>query len=138
MLITEVVSFTWQLLSFPHIIHHSRWRIYEIVLIFTMTSNLPECPQILCSFWQFSFFLSFFFFLSFYLSRAAPAAYGGSQSRGLITAIATALCQSHSTSRSEPHLQPTAQLTARQILNPLSEAGIEPLTSWFLVRFVSH
>ena len=43
---------------------------------------------------------------------AAPAAYGGSQARGRIGAAATGLRQSHSNSGSEPHLQPTPQLTA--------------------------
>ena len=32
---------------------------------------------------------------------AAPAAYGGSQARGLIGAIAVSLCQSHSNTRFE-------------------------------------
>ena len=36
--------------------------------------------------------------------RAAPAAYGGSQARGRIRAIAASLCQSHSNAGSEPHL----------------------------------
>ena len=48
-------------------------------------------------------------------------AYGGSQARGLIGAVAS-LCQGHSNSGSEPCLQPTPQLTATLILNPLSEA----------------
>ena len=65
-----------------------------------------------------SFFPSFFFFLSFSLSlsllRAAPTAYGGSQARGRIEAIAAGLHHSHSNARSEPRL--------RQILNPQSEA----------------
>jgi len=39
-------------------------------------------------------------------------AYGGSQARGLTGAAAAGLCQSHSNARSEPHLQPTPQLTA--------------------------
>ena len=43
---------------------------------------------------------------------AAPAAYGGSQARGLIGAVATGLRQSHSNAGSEPSLQPTPQLTA--------------------------
>ena len=54
----------------------------------------------------------FVFFLSFCLERAAPAAYGGSQARGLIGAVATGLRQSHSNEGSEPRLQPTPQLTA--------------------------
>ena len=51
--------------------------------------------------------LFFFFFL---LSWAAPMAYGGSQNRGRIGAVATSLRQSHSNAGSEPHLQPTPQL----------------------------
>ena len=55
----------------------------------------------------------FFFFLSFCLfSRAAPAAYGGSQARGQIRAVATGLDHSHSNSGSEPCLHPTPQFTA--------------------------
>ena len=53
---------------------------------------------------------NFFFFLVF--SRAIPVAYGGSQARGLIRAVVTSLCQSHSNAGSETHLQPTPQLTA--------------------------
>ena len=45
------------------------------------------------------------------LIRAAPAAYGGSQARGQIEAVAASLCQSHSNAGSEPHLRPTPQLT---------------------------
>ena len=44
--------------------------------------------------------------------RATLAAYGGSQSSGLIGAVAAGLRQSHSNARSELHLQPTPQLTA--------------------------
>ena len=64
----------------------------------------------------------FFFFclLSFFVvvvvvvaaSEAAPAAYGDSQARGLIGAVATGLRHSHSNAGSELHLQPTPQLTA--------------------------
>ena len=54
-------------------------------------------------------FLSLFvlFFLSFVLFRATPAAYGGSQARGLIRTTAASLCQSHSNTRSEARLRPT-------------------------------
>ena len=60
------------------------------------------------------FFLSFVFFVVVVvaISWAAPAAYGGSQARGLIGAVATGLRQSHSNTGSEPRLQPTPQLTA--------------------------
>ena len=53
--------------------------------------------------------LSFFFFLLF---RATPAAYGGSQARAQIGAVAAGLHHSHSNTRSEPSLPPTPQLTA--------------------------
>ena len=55
---------------------------------------------------------SFFPFCLFAISWAAPTAYGGSQARGQIRAIATVLRQSQSNAGSEPHLQPTPQLTA--------------------------
>ena len=46
------------------------------------------------------------------LFRAAPAAYGGSQARDLIQAIAAGLHHSHSNARSELLLRPTTQLRA--------------------------
>ena len=46
----------------------------------------------------------FFFFCLFAIARAAPMAYGGSQARGQIGAVATSLHQSHSNTRSEPCL----------------------------------
>ena len=55
--------------------------------------------------------VSFFFFV---FSRATPMAYGASQARGLIGAIATGLCHRHSNTGSEPSLQPTPQLAATQ------------------------
>ena len=54
----------------------------------------------------------FVYFCLFAISWAAPAAYGGSQARGRIGAVATGLHQSHSNAGSEPRLQPTPQLTA--------------------------
>ena len=63
-----------------------------------------------------NFFFLFFCLLSFVvvvaISWAAPTAYGGSQARGRIGAVATGLRQSHSSAGSEPRLQPTPQLTA--------------------------
>ena len=58
-------------------------------------------------FYLFIYFVVFLLFL-----WAASAAYGGSQARGLIGAVATSLRQSHSNAGSEPRLQPTPQLTA--------------------------
>ena len=45
-----------------------------------------------------------YLFLSFVFLRAASEAYGGSQARGRIRAVATGLRQSHSNVASEPHL----------------------------------
>ena len=71
-------------------------------------------------------FIYLFIFLSFVvvvivvvvvvvaISWAAPAAYGGSQARGPIGAVAAGLRQSHSNAGSEPRLQPTPQLMATQ------------------------
>ena len=59
-----------------------------------------------------SIFFFFFFFWYFVFSRATPAAYVGSQARGLIGAVAAGLCQSHSNSGYELCLRPTPQLTA--------------------------
>ena len=57
--------------------------------------------------------LSFYFFIIYLFIyfvfcpfTATPAAYGGSQARGLIGAIAAGLHHSHSNTRSELHLQP--------------------------------
>ena len=78
-------------------------------------------------------------FVCFALSRATSTACGGSQARGPIEAVATGQRQSHSNVGSEPCLQTTPQLTAT--LDPLTHwarPGIQPATSWFLVRFVNH
>ena len=62
---------------------------------------------------NFKFYLiSFFLFLSFCLFSAVLEAYGGSQARGQIGAVASSLCQSHSNEGSEPSLQSAPQLTA--------------------------
>ena len=63
-------------------------------------------------FLKFFYFFGLFVFVVVAISWAAPAAYGGSQARGLIGAVATGLRQSHSNSGSEPRLQPTPQLRA--------------------------
>ena len=49
---------------------------------------------------------------SFFLFRATLVAYGSSQARGQIGAVAAGLRQSHSNAGSEPHLQPPPQLMA--------------------------
>jgi len=56
----------------------------------------------------------YFFFIFIYLficlfafARAAPSAYGGSDTKGRIRAVAAVLRQSHSYAGSKPNLQPT-------------------------------
>ena len=66
-------------------------------------------------------FFSFFFFL-FGSFSAAPAAYGGSLTRGRIRAVAARLHPSHSHAGSLTHW---------------ARPGIEGTSSWILVRFIS-
>ena len=75
----------------------------------------------------------------FCLFKATPIAYGGSHARGPIGAAVANLHHSHSNPRSELHLQPTPQLTARR--DPLTHRarpGIEPTSSWILVGFLTR
>ena len=86
-----------------------------------LSSDLKTGNQI--SNWaMFAALYYYFFFFVFCLFRAAPAAYGGSQARGRIRAVAASLLQNYSNVRSEPHLWPTPQPQQHQILNPLSKA----------------
>ena len=63
----------------------------------------------------------------FAISWAAPAAYGGSQARGPIRAVAASLRQSHSNEGSEPRLQSTPQLTATPDRQPTEQGqGLNP------------
>ena len=57
-------------------------------------------------------FLFIYFFCLFAISWAASVAYGGSQAKGPIGAVAAGLYQSHTNAGSEPRLQPIPQLTA--------------------------
>ena len=70
----------------------------------------------------FFFFKFIFYFLVFCLFRATPVAYGSSQARGPIGAIAASLSHSHGNTGSLTHW---------------ARSGVELTTSWFLVRFVS-
>ena len=76
----------------------------------------------------------------YYLFRAVPTEYGDSQVRGQIEPVAASLCHSHSNTRSELHLRPAPQLTAWGIARSLTHwarPGIEPVSSWTLVGFVT-
>ena len=67
---------------------------------------------------RYLFLFLFLFFCLFAFSRAAGMAYGGSQARGRIGAVAASLHQNHSNVGSEPRLQPTPQLTATRDPQP--------------------
>ena len=74
---------------------------------FTKLVSFTNSTFIFFLFFNFlNLFIYFFVFLLFLW--AAPAAYGGSQARGLIGAANPGLRQSHSNVASEPRLQPTA------------------------------
>ena len=55
---------------------------------------------------------TYIFFGLFAFSKAAPMAYGGSQARGPVGAVAASLHHSHSNAGSEAHLGLTPQLMA--------------------------
>ena len=68
------------------------------------------CPCVLYK-WNHTVYTLVFSFSFCFLEPAAPAAYGGSQARGQITALAAGLHHSHSKAGSEPPLRATPQLT---------------------------
>ena len=69
--------------------------------------------------WSLGFVYSVIYLL-FAISWAAPAAYGDSQARGLIGAVAAGLHHSHSNAGSVCDLHHSSR--QQRILNPLSEA----------------
>ena len=92
------------------------------------------------SLWAIIIYLFIYLFICFgfwLFLGAIPAAYGGSQARGLIRAVATGLYHSHS------HIDLSCVCDLHhssqpyQILNPLSNTRNQPATSWFLVGFIS-
>ena len=84
---------------------------HRVIPIWWVWAKTPELAFLISSILSpGNSFFSFFFF--FFLFRAAPTAYGGSQARGPIGAIAASLCHSHSNARSKPCLRPTPPLMA--------------------------
>ena len=74
----------------------------------------------------YNFFFSMYLFIYLFIclfafSKAASMAYGDSQARGLIGAIATGLGHSHSNERSEPSCDLHHSSRQRRILNLLSK-----------------
>ena len=66
-------------------------------------------------------FLFIFYLFIFVFSRAAPTAYGGSEARGLIGAVATSLCQSHSNGGLSRVCDLHHSSQQCRLLNPLNE-----------------
>ena len=65
---------------------------------------LTQQPEILSKLNHVCLWHKIFFFFFFSVSWATPEAYGGSQARGQIGAVAASLCQSHSNMGSQPLL----------------------------------
>ena len=98
----DLLNFTPYLIVFllhTHFLSRPSWVWLELIL-FTLKLKPKQNRWIL---------RGIFFFLLF---RASPMAYTSSQARDLIRGAAAWLYHSQSNSRSEPHLQPTPQLTA--------------------------
>ena len=66
----------------------------------SLLSALCTLAHLICK----TLFFVLFCFVLLAFFRAAPPAYGGSQAKGLIGAVATCLHHSHSNARSEPRL----------------------------------
>ena len=82
-------------------------------------------------------FIYFIFLFYFLLFRAAPRTYGSSQARGQIGTVATGLHHIHSNTSSEPCLQPPIAHGHAGSLTHRARPGIEPASSWILVRLFS-
>ena len=68
------------------------------------------------------YFILFYFIFVFFLLRVTPVAYGDSQARGLMRAVAAGLRQSHSNAISERICDLHNSSWRHQILTPLSKA----------------
>ena len=85
----------------------------------------------------------FFLFFIYFFFRLAPAVDGSSQARDWIGAITASQHHSHSNAGSKPHLWPWTEnqkdnhphVTAT--LTHWVGPGIEPVSSWILVRFIT-
>ena len=97
-----VSAATWTLPAFP-----PRVKNHHLMIGITQLGQICAESEPNVLFWGCFWFL-FFLFVCFCFA----VAYGGSQARGLIRAIASSLHESHSHVGSELHLRPTPQLTA--------------------------
>ena len=87
------------------------WEHFSLLFCFPRIEIYPFKKIYLFIYFIFYFYLFLFFFFVFLpFLGPLPAAYGGSQARGQIRAVAAGL--HHSNAGSELRLQPTPQLTA--------------------------
>ena len=86
----------------------------------------------------FLLFVVFIYLFIFCIFRAAPVAYGGSQARGLIQAVATSLHHSHSNagSRAASATYTAAHGNTGSLIHWV-RPGIKPTSSWVLVGFIT-
>ena len=91
--------------------------------------------------WLLYFYFFPFFFLVFCLFRASPMAYGDSQARGWIRAVAAGLHHSHSHSscgiRAMSVICTATHINVGSLIH-WARPGIKPAFSWILVSFVNH
>ena len=73
--------------------------------------------------------------LSFYFFRATSMAYGSSQARGRVGAVAASLRHSHIWATSETY---AAACNNARSWTRWARPGIEPTSSWILVGFLTH
>ena len=103
--------------------------------------QLPVCSLYLwiCFCFVFVHLLCFLFFI-FCFFRAATTAYGSSQARGRIGAVAAGLCMPQPQEcgiRALSSTYTTAHSNAGSLTH-WARTGIEPTSSWILVQFVNH
>ena len=122
LMVPSPIPFHWAMTGTPYI--KSSWHLFYnwkfIPLETPITYFTQAYPQPLSTTNLFSesmnsgfYFIYLFVCLFIFLSEAAHMAYGCSQAKGPIGAIAASLHHSHSNARSKLHLPPTPQLKAR-------------------------
>ena len=82
-------------------------------------------------------FKLFIYLFIFGLFRAKLEAYGGLQARGWIGVVTSVLRHSCSNARSKRVCDPHHSSQQHQSLTYWARPGVEPVSSWMLVRFVS-
>ena len=123
-------------LQSPHLVMVSWWTLLQILIVFLDNSIQEQYTYKKSQ--QFHNFFNFIFLCLFAFSWAACAAYGGSQARGLIGAVAAGLPTATATQDQSQVCNLHHSSRQRRSLTHRVRPGIEPETSWFLVWFVNH